>query len=204
MEHGAWQACTHAHITHSCPNTQAAVADRQAPAPVAHAGRSTTRTTGQDLQTETVQTELAGSTSFYRSDCMDGLLSEPDRYTLWFGLLPVGPPVRSGPNNNATSTSISGATRAPPPATLTMSKRCGARLKHGASVMGGSEKHRVRRAVEEGRSSGQSEARCANRTDTRGQALPLILCLIEEIDYLRLCLDPEAKSLVVSHRTFGC
>jgi hypothetical protein len=58
MEHGAWQACTHAHITHSCPNT---LADRQALAPVAHAGGSTTRTTRQDLQTRTVQTEPSGS-----------------------------------------------------------------------------------------------------------------------------------------------
>jgi hypothetical protein len=37
----------------------------------------------------------ASSTGFYRSDYMDGLLSEPDRYTLWFDLLSVKPPVRS-------------------------------------------------------------------------------------------------------------
>jgi hypothetical protein len=37
--------------------------------------------------------KLTGSTGFYQSDCMDGLLSEPDRYT--FGFLLVGPPVRS-------------------------------------------------------------------------------------------------------------
>jgi hypothetical protein len=41
----------------------------------------------------------AGSTGFYRFDCTSGLLSEPDRFMLWFGLLAVEPPVRFGPNN---------------------------------------------------------------------------------------------------------
>jgi hypothetical protein len=31
----------------------------------------------------------------FRFNCMNGLLGEPDQYSLWFGLLPVGPPVRS-------------------------------------------------------------------------------------------------------------
>ena len=49
----------------------------------------------------------AGSTGFQRSDCMNGLLSEPSRYSLWFDLLPVRPPVRSGPNNQVMEASAS-------------------------------------------------------------------------------------------------
>jgi hypothetical protein len=41
----------------------------------------------------------AGSAGFFRFDCTNDLLSEPDRWRLWFDLLPVQPPVRSGPNN---------------------------------------------------------------------------------------------------------
>jgi hypothetical protein len=41
----------------------------------------------------------AGLTGFFRFNCTDGLLSEPDRCRLWFGLLPVEPPIRSGLNN---------------------------------------------------------------------------------------------------------
>jgi hypothetical protein len=34
---------------------------------------------------------------------MNGLLSEPDRWRLWFGLLAVEPPVQSDPNNYDTN-----------------------------------------------------------------------------------------------------
>jgi hypothetical protein len=50
--------------------------------------------------------EPAGSTGFYRSDYMAGLLSEPDR--LWFDLLAVKPPVRSGSKNYVGDTIVEG------------------------------------------------------------------------------------------------
>ena len=51
---------------------------------------------------------LAG---FYQSDCMDSPWSEPNLYSLWFGLLPIGPPVRCSPNNYAGASSFLGMDR---------------------------------------------------------------------------------------------
>ena len=43
--------------------------------------------------------KMAGSTVFYRFNCTNGLLSKPDRFSLWFSLLVIEPSVRSGSNN---------------------------------------------------------------------------------------------------------
>lgn len=49
--------------------------------------------------------KTSDSTGFYRFNCMDDLLSEPNWYRLWFDLLLVRPPIRSGSNNYASTSS---------------------------------------------------------------------------------------------------